>query len=60
VVDVFDRAGAYLGTMTGRGIPLGFLGGDRVLLPVEDRETGVIRIGVYRMTREGAEGVQPT
>lgn len=57
VVDLFDREGVYLGTVNGRGLPLGWLGPDRVLLPVEDRETGVTRVGVYHISREGAEGV---
>ena len=58
VVDLFDRRGAYLGTVNGRGLPMGWLGPDRVLLPVEDTETGVTRIGVYRISRDGAEGVE--
>ncbi len=60
VTDVFDAAGAYLGTVTGRGLPLGWLGRDRILFPVEDPATGVTTIGIFMITREGGEGAGPT
>jgi hypothetical protein len=49
VTDVFGRDGGYLGTVTGFGLPLGWLGADRILFPIEDTETGVTVIGVYRI-----------
>ena len=52
VTDVFDRGGAYLGTVTGLGLPMGWLGGDRILFPIEDAETGVKVIGIYRIVEE--------
>jgi hypothetical protein len=51
LTDVFDAAGRYLGTLTGRQVPLGFLSGDRVLFGVTDDESGVTRIGVFQVTR---------
>ncbi len=54
IVDLFDPEGSYLGTVHGRGLPLGWLGSDRVLLPIEDQESGVTRIGVYRVSRDGS------
>lgn len=50
VTDVFDREGAYLGTVHGKGLPLGWLSDDRVLFTIDDAETGVSVIGVYRIT----------
>ena len=50
VTDVFDREGAYLGTVHGKGLPLGWLGDDRVLFAIGDEATGVSVIGVYRIT----------
>jgi hypothetical protein len=50
VVDVFDAAGVYLGTVVGRGLPLGWLGPDRILFAVEDNTTGITRIGVYTIS----------
>jgi hypothetical protein len=55
VTDVFDAQGAYLGTLTGRGIPLGWLGDDRILFPIEDDATGVVVIGIFRIDRSGGE-----
>ena len=49
--DVFASDGRYLGTVTGRGVPLGWLGPDRVLFPITDEETGVSVIGIYRIDR---------
>jgi hypothetical protein len=48
-VDVFDPEGAYLGTVTGHGAPLGFAG-QLVLFPVEDEATGITRVGLFRIT----------
>jgi hypothetical protein len=53
VTDVFDQAGAYLGTVHGKGLPLGWLGEDRVLFAIENDETGVSVIGLFRIS-EGA------
>ena len=53
VTDVFDEAGAYLGTVHGMGLPLGWLGDDRVLFAIENDETGVSVIGLFRIS-EGA------
>jgi hypothetical protein len=50
-VDVFDADGNYSGTLTGRALPLGFLGRDLVLFAVDDEEEGTSRIGVYRIRR---------
>lgn len=49
VTDVFDEAGAYLGTAHGMGLPLGWLGDDRVLFAIENDETGVSVIGIFRI-----------
>jgi hypothetical protein len=49
--DVFDAEGRYLGTLSGRSVPLGFLSNDRVLFGVTDPDTGVTRIGVFQLTR---------
>lgn len=51
VVDVFDGEGRYVGTEVGRGLPLGFVGRDRVILPLTDAATGVVALGVYRIER---------
>ncbi len=59
VSDVFAASGAYLGTITGRGLPLGWLGRDRILFPIEDDATGVTMIGIFSVspaTGEGAAG----
>jgi hypothetical protein len=50
-VDVFDREGAYLGTLVGRPLPLGFLGGDRVLFPIRNPDDDTTIIGIYRIER---------
>ncbi len=49
--DVFDANGHYLGTVTGRSPPLGFLGPDTVLFQVTDEDDGTSVIGVFRITR---------
>jgi hypothetical protein len=51
LTDVFDAEGRYLGTLSGRSVPLGFLSNDRVLFGVTDPDTGVTRIGVFQLTR---------
>jgi len=47
--DVFDSAGEYLGSVRDRGVPLGWLGEDRVLFAVQDPATGVGVVVVYRI-----------
>ena len=49
--DIFDAAGNYLGTIVGKPLPLGFLGNDLVLFPIENADDGTSVIGVYRITR---------
>lgn len=49
--DVFDANGHYLGTVTGRSLPLGFLGPDTVLFQVTDEDDGTSVIGVFKITR---------
>ncbi len=49
--DVFDRDGHYLGTASGRSLPLGFLGPDVVLFPIKNDDDGTAVIGIYRITR---------
>lgn len=57
ISDVFDREGAYLGTVRGRGLPLGWLGRDVILFPIEDEATGVTVVGLFRLTpATGTEG----
>lgn len=51
VVDVFDAEGGYRGTEVGLGLPLGFIGSDRVVIPLTDAGTGVVSLGVYRIER---------
>lgn len=60
VTDVFDREGVYLGTVTGRGVPLGALGPDRILFPIEDPATGITVIGIFRIERPDGEGADTT
>ncbi len=60
VTDVFDAGGAYLGTVHGRGLPLGWLAGDRILFPIEDELTGVTVIGIYRIERLPGDGMDET
>ena len=56
VTDVFTRDGGYMGTVSGFGLPLGWLGPDRILFPIEDVETGVAVIGVYRISEGDQDG----
>lgn len=48
MVDVFDKDGAYLGTINDRSLPLGFLGPNTVLFPITDDATDIRMVGVYR------------
>jgi hypothetical protein len=56
VTDVFDGEGVYLGTIHGKGLPLGWLGPERVLFAIENEETGVGVIGVYRISDNSRNG----
>lgn len=49
MVDVFDAEGQYVGTANNRTLPLGFLGTDKVLFPIEDDATGIRVVGVFRI-----------
>lgn len=49
--DVFDRDGHYLGTVSERLRPLGFLGPNVVLFPIMNDDDGTAVIGIYRITR---------
>lgn len=51
-VDVFDPSGAYLGTITGHGVPAGFLPGNRVLFPIKDEDTGGYSLGLFLLEPE--------
>ena len=50
-LDVFAADGRYLGTLTGHGLPMGFIGDDVVLFPVDDDDTGATLVGLYRIGR---------
>lgn len=52
-VDVFDPSGVYLGTITGHGVPAGFLSGNRVLFPIKDEETGGYSLGLFVLEPDG-------
>jgi hypothetical protein len=49
LVDLFDAAGRYLGTLSGRGRPLGFIGADVILFAEEDPDTGVRQVVAYEV-----------
>jgi len=49
LVDLFDAEGRYLGTMTGKGPPLGFVGDSVVLFAEEHVDTGVSHVVAYRV-----------
>lgn len=49
-VDVFSAEGGYLGTLTGRGLPLGFVG-NLVLFGEEDEATGLHYLVAVRVER---------
>lgn len=50
-VDVFASDGQYVGTLTGRPLPLGFLGPDQVLFPITNADDGTTVIGVFQIAR---------
>ncbi len=50
-VDVFDAEGQYTGTLTGKALPLGFLGTDRVLFPIVNPDDDTTVIGIFRIDR---------
>jgi hypothetical protein len=52
-VDVFDPSGVYRGTITGHGVPAGFLSGNRVLFPIKDEETGGYSLGLFVLEPDG-------
>jgi hypothetical protein len=49
-IDVFDETGAYVGTLTGRALPIAFLPNGDILERVAD-ELGIQRLVVYRIDR---------
>ena len=51
-LDVFAENGRYLGTLAGHSLPMGFIGEDVVLFPIEDDDTGAKLVGLYRITRD--------
>ena len=50
-LDLFAPDGRYLGTLDGHALPMGFIGSDIVLFPVEDEDTGAMLVGLYRIGR---------
>lgn len=50
-VDVFNAAGNYVGTLTGRALPLGFLGADHVLFPIKNPDDDTAVIGIFQIVR---------
>ena len=50
-LDIFAPDGRYLGSLAGHALPMGFIGDDIVLFPVEDEDTGATLVGLYRITR---------
>ncbi len=50
LVDLFDASGHYLGSLSGTGPPLGFIGTDVILFAQEDEETGVRQVVAYQVT----------
>ncbi len=53
-VDVFDADGQYVGTASGRSLPMGFLGNDRVLFAIKNADDDTSVIGVYQIVRSAA------
>ena len=49
LVDLFDAEGRYLGTLSERGPPLGFIGTDVILFAEEDADTGVRQLVALRV-----------
>lgn len=52
MLDLFAPDGRYLGTLKGHSLPMGFIGEDIVLFPIEDVETGANLVGLYRINRD--------
>ena len=52
LLDIFGEDGRYLGTLAGHSLPMGFVGEDVVLFPIDDEDTGAILVGVYRIARD--------
>lgn len=52
-VDIIDGSGRYRGTLSGRGAPLGFLRGGRVLYAETDSRTDVQSLVVWRVAGAG-------
>jgi len=50
-VDVFTADGTYVGTVTGRALPLGFLDGDRVLFAITNPDDDTRVIGIFKIER---------
>lgn len=50
-LDVFAVDGRYLGTLSGHQLPMGFIGNDVVLFPIEDEATGGKLVGIFRIGR---------
>jgi hypothetical protein len=50
LIDVFDSTGVYRGTLTGAGMPIAFLGEDRVIVRRTD-EMDVPFLTIYRVVR---------
>ena len=53
-VDVFDAEGQYVGTASGRSLPLGFLGNDRVLFAIKNADDDTSVIGIFQISRAAA------
>lgn len=51
VLDVFGSDGAYVGTLSGHGLPVGLLPNGEVLFPLEDEASGGTVIARIRITR---------
>lgn len=51
-LDVFAPDGRYLGSLAGHALPMGFIGDDIVLFPVEDEESGATLVGLFRIGRD--------
>jgi hypothetical protein len=51
MLDIFGADGRYLGTLSGHSLPMGFIGADIVLFPIEDEDTGANLVGLYRINR---------
>ncbi len=49
-VDVYDRDGAYLGTLSGKPAPFAFIGENIALFGEPDRETGIVQLVAYALS----------